>query len=852
MKEIYHSYIFMLFYILVVSGVLHAADLSYLYDSPPKYHEEIISNSSHRYSIQMKGKIDGKMTRDPVGYWAFDQYWEPNVYVKMENIGDTPIINPWLHRLDKPDTRSLKSIVNFVIKPGMTDAEKAQALFEFEIQNRFHATSKDTEVDDAIKRINCYGYTLCGNESKIISDLWRTAGLPVRQAYPNGHSTAEVYYDDQWHLLDTDEHIFCLLRDNKTITSASQVVADHDLMKRTHTYGVAHPSNRLSDEGGASLYYYEGKREGERPSLTKHTMDFVLRPNEALTWRWTTGNLLHGSESGYRNQRWRLTSHVMNGTLDYSPDLLDSTTDRYIKTANITRRKNGPLGPGLYAEGKTGSVIVPISSAYPIVGGRLVTRYGLGQMDQDEVEISISFDNGQSWREVYTTSGFDFTRVTLDLNGIFHKKYLDPNDKEGYNAPPSEPAHYSYLLRFQLRSESEDPAICLKSFHVTSVLQMAQLALPGLNLGKNEFIYTNESPQPGKVKITHAWRECNDAKVPGKPPLAIYPKMNKTVKGSQFAFRWEPPSGNIVITDYEFQLSAYPDMRWVLSPNFHRLISRTPQRNTPSYEIPYTGLLNPGQTYYWRIRARSQQGIWGHWSRVFSFTVQCPAVPVNPQARLDQDSRTAKLSWKPGSDGSKPAYYKVYGSNEQGFTASDTAYRYNAGLQGIKVNPPNLIHRTKGPVTSWTIPTDLWYPYYRIVAVDEKGVKSGPSALAELPHPLIKTKALPPAIANSQYKAALSVCASIGHLVSATENGKAYQKRFRSGDNLVFIVKGLPDGLWVNQNTGRITGTPAVQEVGEHIVKIIIESQKSGRRDSLNYRLSVLSSPESTSKISSN
>ena len=131
-------------------GLAPAANLKVLCDNPPKFHVEEINSAEHSYTITMGGKIDGEMTRDPVGYWAFDQYWEPNIYVRLENVGSTLVVNPWLRRADKPDTRTVKSIVDYVVKPGMTDAEKARALWEFEIKNRFHATTEDHEVDDGI------------------------------------------------------------------------------------------------------------------------------------------------------------------------------------------------------------------------------------------------------------------------------------------------------------------------------------------------------------------------------------------------------------------------------------------------------------------------------------------------------------------------------------------------------------------------------------------------------------------------------------------------------------------------------------------------------------------------------
>jgi len=185
---------------LLACAGARAADLTAACGSQPHSHSEVITSGKTTYTVRLAGTFDGEMTRDPVGYWAFDQAWEPNLSVRLENTGDVPVVNPWIQREGRVDTRSVRSIVDFLVKPSMSEPEKTRRIWEFEIQNRFHATTNDDEVEDAIKRFNIYGYTLCGPESRILSDLYRAAGLRVRRGYPNGHSTTEVFYEGAWHL----------------------------------------------------------------------------------------------------------------------------------------------------------------------------------------------------------------------------------------------------------------------------------------------------------------------------------------------------------------------------------------------------------------------------------------------------------------------------------------------------------------------------------------------------------------------------------------------------------------------------------------------------------------------------
>lgn len=801
-----------------------------------KTQAETIDSSRFPYSIDLGGKIDGPMTRDPIGYWAYDQFWEPNVSVTLANIGDTPVMNPWLQRVGVPDTRTLQSIVDSIVKPGMSDKEKARRIWEFEINNRFHATTQDHEVDDEVKRVNAYGYSLCYNESKDISDLWRSAGLKVRKGYPNGHSLAEVYYDGAWHELDGDESTISLLRDDETIASEPQIVADHDLTKRTHTYGVLAPDNRMTDELSASLLTYTGKRSGEQPSFTKHTMDFTLRPGESITWAWNPAGRFHAmqfpSDPGSTdpeqwNKRWRVAAHAMDGYTTYSPDLSKASALQYLQTKGVTLRDPGQFGSGLYLTGTTGTVDVPIKTAYPIVGGSLdvdLAKVDIFTQNSDllphagEIAVSISFDEGKTWQHVRTSWHSDPDRMYVNLNPLF---------------PEKGPARYEYILRFTLQSPSKTP-VALKGFYLRSMLQMAPLAMPGLVLGENHFIFTDDSPG-AKVRITHVWNECDgNVSIPAAP-VAVTPGESKTYSGTRVKFVWRPGS-EVAPGDYQFQLSEFPDMRWPLSPDFNKLISRTAYRGTSTFELPYIGLLNLGQKYYWRVRARSQDEVWGPWSKTYSFTTVAPAVPFDVQASFDHAARTVQLTWQRGKNGTNPVRYRIYGSEEQGFTAHDHPYGYNDGDKGIQRADANLLLETSGARESVSLPEDLWRPYYRVVAVDKEGRVSGPSAMAELSHPLIATDRLPAAVRSRYYQAHIATSASIGDLAFPGQDQKGL--KFRGGDDLVFQMTGAPAGLTIDRH-GVISGFVGNPKENRYQVTIDVKNAANGIGDSVQLPLTI-------------
>jgi hypothetical protein len=441
-------------------------------------------------------------------------------------------------------------------------------------------------------------------------------------------------------------------------------------------------------------------------------------------------------------------------------------------------------------------------------------------MNRQHVVASVSFDGGKTWRKAGASYQGDYGRWLLDLNALF---------------PPADDARYAYLLRLDLKSDAEDPVMCLKGFHLQSTLQMAELSLPGVALGENSFLYTDETGGAGKVGITHVWRECGAAAIPGRPETAIYPAAGGTASGTKVRFQWAPPSSGEIPADYQFQLSEYADMRWPLSPTFNRLVQRTGNRGTASFETPYAGLFNPGQTYYWRARARSKEGVWGAWSPVFSFSALAPAVPANVAGRFDSMSRTMTLSWEPGENGTKPVKCRIYGSAERGFTASDTPYQYNAGKAGTKSAPPNLLLETKFNTTHVQLPGALWRPYYRVAAIDAAGRESGSSNLMEVAHPLILTTAVPAAQAGSYYETKIETAASIGHLVSTED----YDMAFRNGDELTFALSGAPKGLAISPETGAISGFLPAGSAGKYVVMVNVSDKKTGAKDSVKLVLQV-------------
>lgn len=756
-----------------------------------KQHTEEIKTAKQGYRIVQGGTMDGTNCRTPIGgsFGVWDQTWESNRLVRMENVGETDVINPWLSN-GRNGFRSLSEMVTSAIRPGMSDREKAIALWNLQTTHRFHASTGDAEANDPVKVMNVYGYTTCGDDSICLAGLWKTAGFKVRPARVVGHCITQVNFDGRWNLLDGDMGPFFLLRDNKTIASEQDLVRDHDLLKRTHTHGILDADSRSSAEWSAALFVYEGDLPADRNSERNTTMNMVLRPNEALVWRWghTLPVKFHGTAE---ITVWgkQAAERICNGLWEYRPDLSKEYWRRGADKVENVQVKNGEL---ISEAGKTGTIIWKMRSPYVFVGGKL-------EVEGTAAKFSISFD-GKTWQD-----------VKENLDALF---------------PPKNPARYEYRLRCELPAGAS-----LKRLAISNDIQMAPLAIPGMAVGENYFTYTDQSTGPRHIRLTHEWVERSLSAPLAAPPSPIFPADGGMTNATDIIFRWRHPDGddNEGIADYHFELSDRPDMAWPLSSNFSKLVSNTIDRGKPRYKSPYTGLLTPGQTYYWHVRAKNTTGVWGPWSKAWSFTAGGPAQPI--EVALEPVKGTEgkmALRWKPNSVGQKPVAYRIYGSDEKGFSVSDGDYKRSVGQSK---DVPAGAHAN---FVAETINTELVVlgagvnlpntnkAFYRVVAIDENGKRSGPSDYAAAPRPFIYSQPTQTAKVDNIYRYEISTIRSLGDLRLRVVDGKEVANFWDIEKPRFDLVEG-PKWLKIDANTGVLYGTP--DEVGtvEVVIKVTLE-----------------------------
>ena len=807
-----HTMLFLMSTVITAAAGAGDALKPWSADSRPtdvaRSHVEEIAAGQHHYTVIQAGIMDGRNCRLPMGCGiaregALLQTWESNRSVRMENVGQSDIVNPWLSN-GRNSFRSADEIVSSAVAPGMTDAEKAFALWFQEIQYRHHSPGDNNELGDPVKVFNVYGYNTCGNDSICLATLWRRAGLKVAPARALGHCISQAFYQNGWHFYDGDMHCVYLMRDNQTVAGEQDIVRDHDLVKRTHSKGILFPDTWWDGPGMCAIYFYEGAVAGERGRKIDTTMNMVLRPGEAIVWRW--GQLDPVKYHGALMTMPTYTSAIYNGLWEYRPDFSNETWRKGAAAVEDIAAGHD----GLAAEdGKTGTIVWSLHSPYPFVGGRL-------EAEGEGAKFFISAD-GKKWQPVKDNLDKFFSVVG--------------------------PVRYEYQLRCRL----EGPAR-LRRLAIVNDLQMAPMALPEMAVGENAFTYSDQSAERRKVRITHRWVERSISRPPDAPRAAIDPLDGGASDGTDVVFRWAAAdnAGGDAIGDYHFELSGRADMRCPLSMCFYKLISRTADavkekdKDTgkdkiavkAQYTLPQPGLLTPDRQYYWRVRAMSGKGVWGPWSKTWSFTVRGPAHPVNVAVDYNQAAGAGILRWQANPAGRPPVKYRVYGSDERGFTIADRRFQSTVGVTKEEMAdwnpwfPANFIAETTATELA-VLGRDVELPaanktYYRVVAVDDRGKRSGASDYAAGPRPIIYSKRAPAAKVGVQYRYQVCATRSVGDL-SAQMKGNEQVSGYFDIEKPKFALDRGPAWLKCDEASGVLCGTPNAAGKVEVVVTATID-----------------------------
>lgn len=433
------------------------------------------------------------------------------------------------------DCTSRETILRDIIQPGMTDEQKAIAVWRFVRSRIYHYAHTDRQP---LRQLNVYGYALCGTQAAVMQwlmkgvfgdkfthgagiygnadsyeerkrqslgwliDTWERGAKNNPGGGKMGHSMYEVYYAGRWHFLDPHAGFYVYTGDGS--------IADLDEIKSDPTL-VSWPF-RKSDpffpcDGGDGLFYYQASGGGSGwggPMEVKTSMAFNLRRGDAFTrlfdkipgkyvnagqayGGWTMDYLRDGPRHVCNNGEYLAWQHWGNGVLEYRPDLkAGHLADALTASENVAYGSPGRPAVSPADPAKPMSFTIRTALPYVLIDFSIEAEV----VSAPGAPATIALTAGRTSRTLWTAPKGGKQAVALKDVRI-----------EG---------NYEYDLTFAFPPRRDDEPVGLEALTVTTVCQLNYFALPRLVPGRNTVRVTAaDTPAPdGALKVTWTWTEA--------------------------------------------------------------------------------------------------------------------------------------------------------------------------------------------------------------------------------------------------------------------------------------------------------------------------------------------------------
>ncbi len=766
-------------------------------------HVEEIRSGRHEYAIEMGGTLDMENTKTLPSSNCYITF-QPNISLTIENIGDTPVVNPRLVINDRGNWYTFDSLLEEFTRGATTDQEKVYFIWQNMRENLYHESPLfgDNEPHDPVRLFNIFGFNLCDDAGNAGCSLFHHAGFEgSKNRSLHGHVQCEAFIDGDHQFMDVDMDCFYLDRENEIPVSGDTCARDHDLVRRELNYGPVVDRFRSSDSPAALFGPDDG---ASHPKLRGHEIAYTLRPGERAIFRWD--NI--GKYCAQNKERAHRPKFYGNSKFVYRPRLdLAAARAETAAMTDIAEPTAADRGAKLAGQSADAQVLYEIKVPYAICGGTVRAEFA-GLEARDRFTIAMSLD-GETWRELWVKQGTGTHEAEVSLD-----EALDL-----YNAP----AKYRYLVRVGLGSATVAHGANLRSLEIETDVLAAPVSLPRLRLGTNRVVYTDETEGRHRVRVAHEWQETDAVHPLGPPPAPKYPQPGATIGDSTVTFSWPAAED---ADRYHLQVSRRPDFKFPYRTSLDVIIPST------EWGVPYTGIFSPDTTYYWRLRCRDHWGAWGPWSEAWQFSWRGPRVPVN--VRLDIQGQAVTLHWEANPRGERPVSYEVYGSDEKGFSI----HKDEHDVLGRGKAPGNFLGETTETSMVVASPTatadNANKVFYRVVAIDANGTASGCSDYAELPHPFVYSQPDTRARVGDEYRYEVKSLRSLGDYQcrqDPTVTYKKYAHKFWDIEENGFTLADGPGWLAIDEATGVLSGTPARGDVGTTHVKVRVTNQFDGRAE---------------------
>jgi hypothetical protein len=779
-----------------------------------------VAGNDTTFKLDVQGLADGFNTRKYDHVRSINSYettrygsgmygYENNVALTLENNSPNIITNPRVEINGSRLSYTSQDILDQMDLSTLTSPQERIKAVWYKLQRQYdvywtatsdHCLVAGERFISPMEKYNVYGSDQCVESSILLSSVLQRAGFySVSYLMGEFHTVTATSLNqsvpfDSMTVQDLHSKVFYLRRDNKTPATVADLQGDQDLVRRQHHLGFT--ENFGVDDYRHSLLYSQP---------TNYFLDFsvqdtfllTLRSNESIVFEF---NHLPGDNYNYYDacNPTRLTgppANVRVGKLIYSP----KTSYEIVRAAALTENaqvvsRDNRQRIACKDSLKPAKVMIPFDYDYAVTGGT--------------VQVFSSGADSSGWLKAWFQRDSSSAATLVDSLALTGS---DGYSFDLYNAisPVGTLAMHKFALTIEWFSPGSEN-VGIDSLIVESLFQFNANAVPRLGLGSNTIKISSADGTPfSGLNVNLTWDENRAiTQAPSSFGLLQSPSDGATIPGSNVTFRWNAPA-NLPpedITDYNIQVSEYSDFFTPLSMSFDVLTSQVGDPKSREWTVPVTGLLNPDQDYHWRVAARNKDGVWSDWSNGFRFRIAAPAVPTN--LRFVESDSLLSLEWDSGQGGSAPKRYRIYGSNEKGFTIADSL------LIDSVTTGRFVIISGLGPLAP--------FAYYRIVAVDSLGCQSGPSDLGTLGPRLIIVQRPP----LKQTGDSLVVRYSLLTQIQRTTGSNSYQTKLVVDTPSVKLVR-LPNGIAMTDTSfqGRIAS------LADTSINLRVASSKRGPKD---------------------
>jgi hypothetical protein len=415
-----------------------------------------------------------------------------------------------------PDISTLDAWKKSYIKDGMTEQEKAVAIFNTIVRYRHQAnppreflTSElaGGHVHDPLKSFHVYGYGQCCCAAAEVQALARYLGMKTRGRPITVHSVAEVYCDNGWRLIDPSVMNYHVKPDGKLASVDEIHAAVEEWLKKNPQYTEGEIKDR--DKKLRTFAKNQGWKQG--PSLLSKSDAFYGNDGvNTAGWHGWSSTMIEYSKVEEPDEFYATMGYQLNVQLRPGERITRNFSSRGIEFTNkmnptyykeLLDRKSlgiqtrlGDIAPGRIGDGTIEwnvpmdqlkavalssddkGFVLRFPSSYVYVTGKAIINANVAS--GGKVGISFSDNNGLDWKPLkeIDQSGAQ----TIDLDSLVQRRY-------------------DYRLKFDLAGNGTK----VEKIHAIHDFQCSQAALPAIAAGENKMTFA-AGPQEGTITIEGA------------------------------------------------------------------------------------------------------------------------------------------------------------------------------------------------------------------------------------------------------------------------------------------------------------------------------------------------------------